>query len=203
MQSDRRKQSEGDPSRNRSNNFKIVGMAASSGGVKAISRLVSELPSDFYTPILIIQHMSPNLDSHMAEILSRVTSLKVKPMENGERIKRGTIYTAVPNMHVIVNPEGTISLAILDKVNFTRPAADVTFISMAASCKDKALGVILTGAGMDGALGALAINKGGGKIIAQEDPEVPSMPESAIRVDDVDFIVPLDEIAPLLVNLCK
>ncbi|MFB3765742.1 MAG: chemotaxis protein CheB [Methanotrichaceae archaeon] len=192
---------EGAARENSDNNFNIIAIAASTGGVKAISKLVSGLPSDFPAPILVIQHLSPNFESQMSKILSKVTSLKVKPVEDGESLKKGTIYTAVPNKHIIVNPDRTISLATLDRVHFTRPAADVTFVTLASCCRDKVIGVILTGAGQDGALGALAINRAGGKIIAQEDPEVPSMPDAAIRIDDVDYITPLAEIAPLLINL--
>lgn len=89
----------------------------------------------------------------------------------------------------------------VDKVQFVRPAADVLFVTMAISYKDKAIAVILTGAGQDGAIGSLAVKRAGGKTIAQEDPEYPGMPESAIRIDDVNFIVPLAEIAPLLIDL--
>ncbi len=196
------KVSEADPTRRHFDNaYKVNDIAASTGGIKAISELVSGLPANLPAAVLIVQHMSPNFESQMEYILSKVASMKVKRAEEGERLKKGTIYTAVPNKHVIVNPDGTISLAVLDKVQFTRPAADVLFVTMALSCRDRAIGVILTGAGQDGALGAMAIKKAGGKTIAQEDPEVHGMPDAAIRIDDVDFIKPLAEIAPLLTNL--
>jgi two-component system chemotaxis response regulator CheB len=181
--------------------FDVVGIAASAGGIKAISELISGLPVGFPASVMVVQHLSPRFESHLAEILSKYTTLKVKEAENGEKIAPSTVYVARPDKHLMVNPDGTITLTSLGKVQYTRPAADVLFVTLSISYKDRAIAVILSGAGEDGALGALAIKRAGGKTIVQEDPEVPSMPEAAIRVDDVDFIEPLAKIAPLLVNL--
>lgn len=181
--------------------FDIVGIAASSGGLKAITEVVSGLPADFPAAVMVVQHISPDSLSYLPEILSRSTPLKTKAAENGERFAGGTIYTARPNKHLMVNPDGTLTLSSLDKVQFVRPAADVLFVTMAISYKNRAIAVILTGAGQDGAIGSLAVKKAGGKTIAQEDPEYSGMPEAAIRIDDVDYVVPLVEIAPLLINL--
>lgn len=177
--------------------FDVIAIAASAGGLKAITEVVSGLPA----AVMVVQHMSPQSDSYLAEILSRSTQLKVKQAEDGDKISKGAIYTPRPNKHLMVNPDGTLTLSSLDRVQFVRPAADVLFVIMAISYKDRAIAVILTGAGQDGALGSLAVKKSGGKTIAQEDPEVPGMPEAAIRIDDVDYVVPLADIAPLLINL--
>ncbi len=181
--------------------FDIVAIAASSGGLSAIAKVVSGLPADFPASVLIVQHMSPGHKSYLADILSRGTKLRVKEVEDGEKLVRNAIYTPRPDKHMMLNSDGTITLSATGKVQFTRPAADVLFVTMAISYRDRAIGVILTGAGQDGAIGALAVKKAGGKTIAQEDPEYPSMPDAAINIDDVDFIVPLADIAPLLVNL--
>jgi two-component system chemotaxis response regulator CheB len=181
--------------------FDVVGIAASAGGIKAISELISGLPVGFPASVMVVQHLSPHFESHLAEVLSKYTTLKVKGAEDGEKIARATVYVARPDKHIMVNSDGTISLTSLGKVQYTRPAADVLFVTISISYKDRAIAVILSGAGEDGALGALAIKRAGGKTIVQEDPEVSSMPEAAIRIDDVDFIEPLAKIAPLLVNL--
>jgi two-component system chemotaxis response regulator CheB len=181
--------------------FDVVGIAASSGGIKAIAEVISGLPVGFPASVMVVQHLSPDFESRLAELLSKYTTLKVKEAENGEKIAPATVYVARPDKHMMVNSDGTISLTSLGKVHFTRPAADVLFVTLSISYKDRAIAVILTGAGEDGALGALAIKRAGGKTIVQEDPEVPSMPEAAIRIDDVDFIEPLAKIAPLLVDL--
>lgn len=127
--------------------------------------------------------------------------MKVKEAEDGERLFRSTVYTAKPDRHLMVNPDGTISLGSTERVQFVRPAADVLFITMAISCKNRSIAVILSGMGQDGAIGSLAVKRAGGKTIVQKDPEFPSMPQSAVKIDDVDFIVPLAEIGPLLIDL--
>lgn len=100
-----------------------------------------------------------------------------------------------------MKPDGTISLGSSERVHFVRPAADVLFVTMAVNYRNRCIGVILSGSGQDGAIGSLAFKAAGGKVIVQQDPEVPNMPEAAVKVDDVDFIVPLAGIAPLLVDL--
>ncbi len=163
--------------------------------------VISGLPPDFPASVLVVQHTSPDNISALPEILGRHTTLNVKEAEEGDRLASATVYTARPNRHLEVNLDGTISLGSTERVQFVRPAADVLFITMAISYREEAIAVILSGAGQDGAIGSLAVKKAGGKTIVQEDPEFTSMPEAAIKVDDVDFIVPLAEIAPLLINL--
>ncbi len=190
--------------------FDVIGIAVNLGSFKYLSELISRLPASLPASILVVQYMSPdsqinntspNFEKDIAEVLRPVSHLKVKQMENGERLVRGTIYTAMPNQHMIVNTDGTITLSPLDKNEFNRLAADVTFVTLAISHKDRAIGVLLADLGKDGALGAMAIKRSGGKIIAQENAETPGMPDADIMLDNADFIRPLDEIAPLLANL--
>ncbi len=184
-----------------SGSFRVVGIAASSGGLKAIIEIISDLPEDFPIPILLVLHIYPTDKSYLPEILSRHTKLLVKEAEDGDKLTKGVIYTPKPNKHIVVNSDGTITLSSTGKANFVRPAADVLFVTMAISYQGRSIAVILTGAGQDGAVGSLAVKKTGGKTIAQEDPEYPGMPDAAIQIDDVDFVVPLAEIAPLLIKL--
>ncbi len=86
-------------------------------------------------------------------------------------------------------------------MHFVRPSADLLFESVAASYKDRAIAVVLSGSGSDGAMGAQAIKKTGGTVIVQENAEFTGMPEATINAADVDFILPVDEIAPALVTL--
>lgn len=204
MQSSHRKLSETKQARMDSNDsfFDVIAIAASAGGLEPIIEVISGLPADFPASVLIIRHSSPGQEkSLLAEVLSKHSFMEVKTAEEGMRLARATIYTAVPNKHLMVNSDGTISLASFERVQFVRPAADVLFVTLAISCKNKAVAVILSGAGKDGAIGTLAIKRAGGKVIVQEDPDVPSMPEAAIRIDDVDFVLPMAKIAPCLVKL--
>ncbi|NMF67215.1 chemotaxis protein CheB [Brasilonema octagenarum UFV-E1] len=183
--------------------YNVVAIAASRGGLKAISQILSTLPPDFPAAILLVQHLSPKHPSQMAEILSHRTALHVKEAEEGELLRPGTVYIAVPNKHLLVNPDGTLSLSDGPKINFVRPAGDKLLASAAATFKSRAIGVVLTGGDGDGVLGVLAIKKFGGTVIVQDEAssESFSMPKSAISTGKVDFVLPLDAIAQCLVSL--
>ncbi len=103
----------------------------------------------------------------------------------------------------MVNPDKTLSLTQSELVHFVRPSADLLFDSVAASHKERAIAVVLTGTGNDGAMGVQAIDKMGGTVIAQdkETAEFFGMPSAAIKTGAVDFILPLAEIAPALISL--
>jgi two-component system chemotaxis response regulator CheB len=141
----------------------------------------------------------------MADILSRRTSLRVKQAEEGDLLTPATVYIAPPNRHLLVNPDGTLSLSQSELVHFVRPSADLLFESVAASHKDRAIAVVLTGTGSDGAMGVQAIKKMGGTVIVQDEKtsQFFGMPAAAIQTGNADFILPLDEIASALVTLVK
>lgn len=139
----------------------------------------------------------------MAEILSRRTALKVKEAREGEHLEIGTTYIAPPNRHLLVNSDRTLSLTQSELVHFVRPSADLLFESVAASYKERAIAVVLSGTGSDGSMGVRAIKKMGGTVIVQDEKssEFFGMPGAAVQTGCVDFILPLDEIAAALVTL--
>ena len=183
--------------------FAIVALAASAGGLTALSRVLAALPASFPAPLVVVQHLDPRHRSLMAEILSRRTPLRVKQAEDGEHVGPATVYIAPPNRHLLVNSDGTLSLTQTQLVHFLRPSADLLFESVAASYGERAIAVVLTGTGNDGALGVKAIKKMEGTVIAQDEAtaEFFGMPGAAIRSGSVDFVLPLDEIAMALVTL--
>ncbi|KAB8319129.1 chemotaxis protein CheB [Tolypothrix campylonemoides VB511288] len=183
--------------------YNVVAIAASKGGLKAISQIVSALPPDFPAAIIVVQHLSPQYRSYLAEILSKRTALRVKQAEQGDLLRPGTIYTAVPDKHLLVNPNGTLSLSDAPKMNFVRPAGDKLFMSVAETFKSRAIAVVLTGKDGDGVLGVLAVKKHGGTVIVQNEAtsECFSMPQSAIDTGKVDYVLPVDAIAHQLVSL--
>jgi len=183
--------------------FAIVALAASAGGLTALSRVLAALPAGFPAPLVVVQHLDPRHRSLMAEILSRRTPLRVKQAEDGEHVGPATVYIAPPNRHLLVNSDGTLSLTQSQLVHFLRPSADLLFESVAASYGERAIAVVLTGTGNDGALGVKAIKKMEGTVIAQDEAtaEFFGMPGAAIRSGSVDFVLPLDEIAMALVTL--
>ncbi|MEH1833174.1 MAG: chemotaxis protein CheB [Nostoc sp.] len=183
--------------------FDIVAIAASAGGLTALTKVLSTIPVEFTAAITIVQHLGREYRSFMAEILARRTDITVKQAEEGDCLTPGTAYIAPPNRHLLVNDDGTLSLSQSELVNFLRPSADLLFESVATIYKDKAIAVVLTGTGRDGAMGIEAIKKMGGTVIVQsvETAEFFGMPLAAIGTGNVDFILPLDQISNTLVTL--
>jgi two-component system, chemotaxis family, protein-glutamate methylesterase/glutaminase len=183
--------------------FDIVALAASAGGLNALAEVLSTLPAEFTAAIAIVQHLAPQHRSLMADILSRRTALKVKQAQEGDSLTPGTVYIAPPDRHLLVNCDGTLSLSKSELVHFLRPSADLLFESMAASYKNRAIAVVLTGTGTDGAMGVEAVKKMGGTVIAQDEAtaEFSGMPTAAFQTGDVDFVLPLQEISKALITL--
>ena len=179
----------------------VVVMAASAGGLKALSQVLSKLPKDFPASVLIVQHLDPTQRSLLAEILGRRTELTVKQAENGDTLQPGKVFVAPPDRHLLLQENGTIALSGALPVNFLRPSADLLFESVAVVCKERAVAVVLSGTGHDGSSGVTAIKRMGGTVIAQSinTSEFSGMPDSAIRTGDVDQILPIEEIAGALV----
>jgi two-component system chemotaxis response regulator CheB len=183
--------------------FAVVAMAASAGGLTAFSQILAALPLKFPAAILVVQHVDPHHRSLMAEILSRRTPLKIQEAKEGDTLNPGTVYIAPPNRHLLVNLDRTLSLSQSELVHFVRPSADLLFKSVAAIYKDRAIAVVLTGTGSDGAMGVRAIKEMGGTVITQDEKssEFFGMPSAAIHTGNVDFILPLNEIPSALTTL--
>jgi len=182
--------------------FNVVALAASIGGLTAISTVLSALPADFPAAILVVQHLSPNFPSQLPEILSQRTALRVKPAATGDVLRPGTVYVAVPDRHLLVQPNGMLLLSDAPKMNFVRPAADKLFMSVAATYQSRAIAVVLTGSGSDGALGVLSVKRHEGIAIAQDQStsEFFNMPEAAIATGQVDWVLPVEAIASMLIH---
>ena len=183
--------------------FDVVVLAASAGGLQALIRVLASLPGDFAAATAIVQHLDPRHRSLIADILGRRTALKVKEAEEGDHLSPGVVFTAPPNRHLLVNPDGSVSLSQSELVHFVRPSADLLFESVAASHKDRAIAVVLSGTGADGSMGLRAIKKMGGTIIVQDQKtsEFFGMPGAAIETGTVDFVLPIEEISAALVSL--
>lgn len=183
--------------------FDIVALAASAGGLKALTDVLAALPSDFPAALAVVQHLDPRHRSLMAEILGKRTRLQVREAHEGDVLRPGLAFIAPPNRHLLVNPDGTVSLSQSELVHFVRPSADLLFESAAASFRGRAIAVVLTGSGSDGAMGVKAIKKMGGTVIVQDQntAEFYGMPDAAQKTGVVDFVLPLEEIAPALEKL--
>ncbi|MBL1173724.1 chemotaxis protein CheB [Pantanalinema sp. GBBB05] len=183
--------------------FDLVAIATSAGGLHALEVILTDLPKDFPAAIAIVQHLSPESPGLLAGILNRHTPLLVKQAMADDRLQAGMVYVAPPDRHLLINASGIIKLAQTKRVNFARPSADVLFTSVAQSFRQRAIAVILTGRGRDGATGIQQIKQLGGTTIAQDQTtaEFFDMPRAAIQTLAVDFVLPLAEIAPMLVKL--
>jgi two-component system chemotaxis response regulator CheB len=183
--------------------FDVVAMAASAGGLAALSGILAALPTDFPAAIVIVQHRAVQEPFQLPEVLGLRTVLRVEPAREGIKLRPATAFIALPDWHLLVNVDGTLGLSHSEKVKFVRPSADRLFESLAASFGERAIGVVLTGTGSDGSGGVLVIKRMGGVVIVQDaaTAEAPGMPLSAIATGAADWILPLDEIAPALVKL--
>ncbi len=185
--------------------YAIVLMAASAGGLAAISAVLGALPADFAIPVLVVQHLDPRHVSLMSEILRRRTSLSVEDATAGTRVEAGTVYLAPPDEHLLVTGDGRLRLSHADPVHFVRPSADLLFESAAESFPGRAIGVVLSGTGSDGDMGVRALERAGGTVIAQDPAtaEFAGMPQAAIATGSVDSVLPLEDIGPALVELVE
>lgn len=183
--------------------YNIVAIGASAGGQKPIIQILSALAADFPAAIIVVQHMNPLYPSRLAHILSRYTALRVEQAELGEIIRPGTVYTYVPDRHLVVGANGKLSLLESPKMNFVRPSVDKLFMSVGLNYGMRATAVILSGFGRDGALGVMAIKKYGGTTIAQDETtsEYFDMPSAAIDTGKVDFVLTPEAIAKSLSSL--
>jgi two-component system chemotaxis response regulator CheB len=179
-----------------------VAFVASAGGVQALGEVLGALPCDLDAALIVLLHLLPDHRSHLAAILGRKTELRVKEAEDGDRLEAGCVYVAPPDVHLYVEAGRTLALRAGPAVRYLRPSGDLLLNSLADTCDGHCLAVVLTGLGRDGTAGAEAVKKAGGRVIAQDaaTAEFPAMPQAAIDAGVVDQVLPLDEIAPAVVD---
>ena len=183
--------------------FNAVVIGASAGGMHTLRDLLSKLPEDFFLPIVIVQHIAPTSDNYLVEFLNKSSKLKVKEVDEKEIIKKGFVYLAPPNYHILIEEDSTLSLSADEKVNYSRPSIDVLFLSASDAFQEKLIGIILTGANDDGSKGLLEIKRNGGLTIVQDpmEAETPTMPLAAVKMADPEYILKVSEIEKLLIKL--
>ncbi len=186
---------------NKKTEFKAIVIGVSAGGMEALARLFALLDKDFSTPIIVVQHISPDQEfDFLMRHYSIVSKHHVKELEEKESIEKGFIYFAPPNYHVLIEDDYTFSLSTDEKVNYSRPSIDILFSSAAYVYLSSIIAIVLTGANGDGSNGALDIKKNGGYVIAQDPNEAlyPTMPQTTISKVKVDKIIKIEEIASFL-----
>ena len=182
----------------------LIVIGCSLGGMHALQTIFSSLTDDFCVPIAVVQHRHKNSNEGLPSYFRRRSKLCVIDVDDKQPIKPGCIYLAPADYHLLVE-RGEFSLSVDAAVAYSRPSIDVLFESAADAYRESVVGVVLTGANADGARGVKRIKQHGGTVIVQDPAtaEAPAMPQAAIDEVRVDQILPLDQVGPYLVELCR
>ena len=189
----------------RTRSLQAVVIGASAGGVEALLALLSFLPAGFQLPLVVVLHLPDIRESQLTAIFSRRSSMAVREVMDKEEVAPATLYFAAPGYHLSIETDHTFSLSCEAPVHFSRPSIDMLMESAADAYSDRLLGIVLTGANVDGAAGLAKIHRRGGITVVQDPQEakVAIMPEAAIRQHLPDFILKLEDIRSLLIQLDK
>lgn len=186
-----------------SKKYKAIVIGSSAGGLHALKAIFKRLDSRFRIPMIIVQHMSPDAENYLVNILNEQKKLRVKEADEKEYPAPGFAYVAPPNYHLLMESDQSFTLTVDERVNYARPSIYVLFETAAEAYRDNLVGIILTGANNDGSRGLKKIKDLGGITVVQ-DPntaEVNSMPLAAIQSTQPDHILSLEDIALLLNTL--
>jgi two-component system chemotaxis response regulator CheB len=190
--------------------FPVVVLGASTGGPATVMRLAPGFTRDFPAAVFLVQHMPAAFTTQYAAQLAEFTSIRVKEAEANETVQPGTLYICPGAQHLRVTPAGRIQLdGATGRINGYLPNIDVTMETVAAYAGVMSIGVVLTGMGNDGALGAKAIKSAGGMVVAQDEATsvIFGMPAEAIKVAAVDQVLAIDDIYAAIekrvIGLCK
>ena len=179
----------------------IVVIGASAGGVEAVASLIEALPRDLAAAVFVVVHFPPHTTSVLPRIITRRGGMTAMHPEDGTPIELGCVYVAPPDRHLLVE-NGFIRLVRGPRENGARPAVDPLFRSAARAYGARVIGIVLTGNLDDGTAGLMAVKSAGGLAVVQDpdDALYGGMPGSALRHVQADHVVPLNEIAGILVR---
>jgi two-component system, chemotaxis family, protein-glutamate methylesterase/glutaminase len=175
----------------------LVAVGASTGGPAALAAILRALPVPVPAPVLVVQHITPGFDAALASWLEETTPLRVRLAADGQPLSPGEVLIAPAGAHLGLSGSARVELRPGPPVAGHRPSASHLFASVARVFGPRAVGVILTGMGRDGAAGLLDLHRAGGRVLAQDEAScvVPGMPAAAIAAGAVDEVVPLDQLA--------
>jgi two-component system chemotaxis response regulator CheB len=188
----------------RSEDLQVIAMVASAGGLRAVSQVLGALPPELRAAVIVLIHQAPDRESVLVHLLQERCSLSVMAAEDEMVLRTGTVVIAPPGKHVLVTSGPSLALIISGAAPPNRPSADLLLTTLATACRARATAVVLSGGGHDGATGATAIHHFGGTVLASSaaTSEHVSMPLATIEREGViDHIVPLSDIAALLVSI--
>lgn len=183
---------------------RLVAIGASTGGPSAIEHVLKDLPADFAAPIVVVQHIAEGFDQGFVDWLNRTTSLDVHLASADLALRRGRVVVAPCNKHLLVR--GTLcALEDGPPIDGHQPSISQMFRSVARSFGPRALGVLLTGMGADGAAGLSDLKRAGGTTLVQDEATsvVYGMAQQAVKLGAADQILPLTEIGPAIAGCMK
>jgi two-component system chemotaxis response regulator CheB len=183
----------------------LVIIGSSTGGPRALQEVLPRLPADIPAAVLVVQHMPAGFTAPLAQRLNESSQISVQEAADGDRIARGLALLAPGDFHLRFLDNKQVTLDKGPRVNHVRPSVDVTMQSAVEFHGSSIVGVVLTGMGADGAQGARLIKGVGGKVIAQDEATcvVYGMPRSVAEADAADEVVPLPEVAAMIVEMVK
>ena len=187
------------------NRFKAVVIGGSAGSFQGIVKILSQLPQDFPLPIIMCLHRLKHVRNGFVEALSIKSNMQVVEPFDKENIKRGKVYLAPANYHLSVELGHYFGLSTEEMVNNSRPAIDITLGTAAYVYRDKLIGILLSGANKDGALGMKSIKDRGGMTLVQDPEEcmIDTMPKAALNITTIDHTLTVDGITEFLKELYK
>ena len=175
----------------------LVVIGCSTGGPRALSEVVPNLPASLPVPVLIVQHMPPGFTKSLADRLDSISKIAVREAVDGDLLQPGLALVAAGNYHLEVAGDRRVRVTDGPTVHGVRPSVDVTLKSVIPEHGDSTVVSILTGMGSDGTDGAVAVSQAGGRVIAEDESTcvVYGMPQAVARAGVVDAVVPLPNIA--------
>ena len=186
------------------NDLTVIALAASAGSLATVQTIVARLPADLPAAVVVARHTTAD---HREDVLPRLlqqdAAVPVRSARQGDRLEPGVVYVAPPGRHVVPHPGGRLCLLSIGRINHVCPCGDLLLTALADAYGERAVGVVLSGTGTDGALGTRAIRRAGGTVLAQ-DPRTcayPNMPLAAMELGFVDLILPPEQIAGALATL--
>ena len=182
--------------------LKVVALVGSAGALRAFTEVLGPLPGGLEASIVVIMHLQPDHESVLASILSRATVMPVIQAAADDVLEPGHVYVAPPDAHLLV-AGGKLDLSLGPPIHFLRPSADVLLASLAGAFGHRALAVVLSGSGTDGAAGVVAIKEAGGTVVAQSNAEYTGMPRAAVASGAVDRELPLEDISSAIVEFVQ
>jgi two-component system chemotaxis response regulator CheB len=190
---------------NLNNSYKAVVIGGSAGSFQGMVKILSQLPKGFPLPIIMCLHRLKHVRNGFVEALSIKSVVQVTEPHDKENIKKGSVYLAPANYHMSVELGHYFALSTEEMVNNSRPSIDITLTTCGFVYKDRLIGILLSGANRDGAIGMKNIAEKGGLTIVQEPSEcmIDTMPRAALAIAKIDHVMKVDQIVEFFKELDK